>query len=60
MVAVSNSGDVAVASEHHELVRHYKMNGSKLEEAKLVTKCTGSTDALALNPSGSILVCSGK
>lgn len=60
MVSVSDCGDMAVASENHELVRFYKFNGTKFEEPKLVTKCVGSTDALAINSSGSVLVCSGK
>lgn len=60
MISVSNSGDLAVASDNHELVRFYKMNGSKFEDPKLATKCVGSTDALALNSSGSVLICSGK
>jgi hypothetical protein len=61
MISVSNHGYLATASESHELVRLYKMGeNGKFEEPKLVTKCVGSTDALALNPSGTILCCSGK
>lgn len=59
-ISVSNSGDVAVASESNELVRLYKMKDGKFEDAKLVTKCVGSTDALAINSAGTILCCSGK
>lgn len=61
MISVSNSGHLATASESHELVRLYKIGGNEqFEEPKLVTKCVGSTDALALNPSGTILCCTGK
>lgn len=61
MISVSNSGHLASASESHELVRLYKMReNGKFEEPKLVTKCVGSTDSLALNPSGTILCCTGK
>lgn len=60
MISVSNFGDLAVASESNELVKLYKMKDGKFEESKLVTKCVGSTDALAINPSGTILCCSGK
>lgn len=61
-ISVSNFGDVAVASESNELVRLYKIRkeDGKFEEAKLVTKCVGFTDALAINPSGTILCCSGR
>lgn len=60
-ISVSNCGHVAVASESNELVRLYKMKeDGKFEEAKLVTKCTGFTDALAINPAGTILCCSGR
>lgn len=62
MIAVSNSDCVATASESHELVRLYRMmeGNEQFQQPKLVTKCVGSTDALAINPSGTILCCSGK
>lgn len=61
MISVSNAGDVAVASESNELVRLFKMReDGKFDGCKLVTKCAGSTDALAINPSGTLLCCSGK
>ena len=61
-ISVSNSGDVAVASKNHELVKLYSMNleSGKLNNPELVTKCPGATTALAINPSGSILCCSGR
>lgn len=61
MISVSNSGDVAFASESNDFVRLYKMDkDGKFGELNLVTKSAGSTDAIALSPSGSILCCSGK
>ncbi len=61
MISVSNSGDVAFASESNELVRLYKMNkDGHFGELKLVTKSAGSTDSIALNSSGTMLCCSGK
>lgn len=61
MISVSNTGSVACASESNDLVRLYKMGeDGKFGDFKLVTKTSGSTDALALNPLGTILCCSGK
>jgi hypothetical protein len=71
MISVSNSysysgsgfgfGCLATASEFHELVRLYKIGENGLfDEPKLVTKCVGSTNSIAINPSGSILCCSGQ
>jgi len=63
MISVSNSdsGCLATAADSHELVRLYKIGeNGQFEEPKLVTKCVGSTDSLAINPSGTILCCSGK
>lgn len=61
-ISVSNSGDVAVASTSREFVKLYSMDPEtgKLKTPELVTKCPGATTALAINPSGSILCCSGR
>ena len=59
-ISVSNNCDVAMASESNELVRLFKMReDGTLGECKLVTKSSGFTYALAINPSGTILCCSG-
>lgn len=61
MISVSNSCSVAIASESNELVRLYRINDNeKFGECQLVTKSVGSTDAIAMNPNGTILCCSGK
>ena len=63
MISVSNSGDVAFASESHEMIKLFKWkeggDGGKFDDPKLVTKCAGSTYSLAMNSIGSILCCSG-
>lgn len=60
-VSNSDSGCLATASDSHELVRLYRIGeNGQFEGPKLVTKCAGSTDSLAINPSGTILCCSGK
>ena len=59
MISISNSCDLAFASEEHESVKLCKIDGEKYGEAKLVTKAPGKVLALAINPQGTILCCSG-
>ena len=59
MISVSNSCDLAFAFGEHEAVKLCKFNGERYEEAKLVTKCAGKVLAVAINPQGTIICCSG-
>lgn len=62
IISIANSGEIAVTSSKNELVQLYSMNPetNKLDAPKLVTKCPGAIDSLAINPAGTIVACSGR
>lgn len=59
MISISNSCSLAFASEENEAVKMCRIEGGKFGEAKLVTKCAGKVLAVAINPQGTMLCCSG-
>lgn len=59
MTAVSNNGDIVTALDNGTVHWHRTNIREATTESSLVVRCAGEVTALAVSPTGGMIVCSG-